>query len=394
MCILYIGDINMNYELIKYENWDDFNLKDDLLRGIYSYGFENPSNIQQIAIKPALDKRDLIAQAQSGSGKTGTFTISILELININVNQTQAIVVAPTRELATQISNVFSNIGSFMQNLKIKTLVGGSPIQKDISYLKYKKPHVIIGCIGRINDMVNRKLLQIEELKILCLDEADELLSNTFRIQMQQLITNINKSAQILIYSATMSNEIINLTNLFMNDPVKIIVEKEKLSLECIEQMFIPLNSDMHKYEMLKYIFEKVSITQCIIYVNDINRVQELTDAMNKDGFHVCCIHGSCERTERDNILHDFRNGKFRVLISSNITARGIDIQQIGIVINFDVPKNVNTYLHRIGRSGRWGRKGIAINFVTRYDVHHMKKIENHYKISITELNPNLNIEL
>jgi superfamily II DNA/RNA helicase len=281
-----------------------------------------------------------------------------------------------------------------MKNLKIKTLVGGSPIQKDISYLKYKKPHVIIGCIGRINDMVNRKLLHIEELKILCLDEADELLSNTFRIQMQQLITNINKSAQILIYSATMSNEIINLTNLFMNDPVKIIVEKEKLSLECIEQMFIPLNSDMHKYEMLKYIFEKVSITQCIIYVNDINRVQELTDAMNKDGFPVCCIHGSCERTERDNILQDFRNGKFRVLISSNITARGIDIQQIGIVINFDVPKNVNTYLHRIGRSGRWGRKGMAINFVTRYDVHHMKKIENHYKITITELNPNVNIEL
>lgn len=384
----------MNYEIIKYENWNNFNLKDDLLRGIYSYGFENPSNIQQIAIKPALDKRDLIAQAQSGSGKTGTFTISILELININVNQTQAIVVAPTRELATQISNVFSNIGSFMKNLKIKTLVGGSPIQKDISYLKYKKPHVIIGCIGRINDMVNRKLLHIEELKVLCLDEADELLSNTFRIQMQQLITNINKSAQILIYSATMSNEIINLTNLFMNDPVKIIVEKEKLSLECIEQMFIPLNSDMHKYEMLKYIFEKVSITQCIIYVNDINRVQELTDAMNKDGFPVCCIHGSCERTERDNILQDFRNGKFRVLISSNITARGIDIQQIGIVINFDVPKNVNTYLHRIGRSGRWGRKGMAINFVTSYDVHHMKKIENHYKISITELNPDVNIEL
>jgi superfamily II DNA/RNA helicase len=385
---------NTNYEIIKYENWNNFNLKDDLLRGIYSYGFEKPSNIQQIAIKPALDKRDLIAQAQSGSGKTGTFTISILELININVNQTQAIVVAPTRELATQISNVFSNIGSFMQNLKIKTLVGGSPIQRDISYLKYKNPHVIIGCIGRINDMVNRKLLHIEELKILCLDEADELLSNTFRIQMQQLITNINKSAQILIYSATMSNEIINLTNLFMNDPVKIIVEKEKISLESIEQMFIPLNSDMHKYEMLKYIFEKVSITQCIIYVNDINRVQELTDAMNKDGFPVCCIHGSCDRADRDNILQDFRNGKFRVLISSNITARGIDIQQIGVVINFDVPKNVNTYLHRIGRSGRWGRKGMAINFVTRYDVHHMKKIENHYKITITELNPNVNIEL
>jgi len=384
----------MKTELIKYENWNDFNLKDDLLRGIYSYGFEKPSNIQQIAIKPALDKRDLIAQAQSGSGKTGTFTISILELINININQTQAIVVAPTRELATQISNVFSKLGSFLKNLKIKTLIGGSSIQKDISYLKYKKPHVIVGCIGRINDMVNRKLLHINDLKILCLDEADELLTNTFRIQTQQLISNISKSAQVLIYSATMSTEVLNLTNLFMNDPIKIIVEKEKLSLECIEQFFIPLNSDMHKYDMLKYIFEKISITQCIIYINDINRVQELTDAMIKDGFPVCCIHGSCERTERDNILQDFRNGKFRVLISSNITARGIDIQQIGIVINFDIPKNVNTYLHRIGRSGRWGRKGMAINFITRYDVNYMRKIENYYKISINELNPDINIEI
>lgn len=384
----------MNNELIKYEKWDELNLKDNLLRGIYSYGFEQPSHIQQIAIKPALDKRDLIAQAQSGSGKTGTFTISILELINININQTQAIVVAPTRELATQISNVFSNIGSFMDNLKIKTLVGGNPIQKDISYLKYKKPHIIVGCIGRINDMVNRKLLHIDNLKILCLDEADELLSNTFRSQIQQLITNISKTAQILIYSATMSNEIIKLTDLFMNDPIKIIVEKEKLSLECIEQFFIPLNGDLDKYEMLKYIFEKISITQCIIYVNDVNRVQELTDAMTKDGFPVCCIHGSCSRSERDDTLHNFRNGKFRVLISSNVTARGIDIQQIGIVINFDVPKNVNTYLHRIGRSGRWGRKGKAINFVTKYDVYHMRKIENHYKISINQLNPEISINL
>ena len=383
-----------NHNLTKYIKWTDYKLKDELLRGIYAYGFEEPSTIQQIAIQPALDKNDLIAQAQSGSGKTGSFSISILELINTEVNHTQAIVVAPTRELAAQISNVLTRLGTFMLKLKIKTLVGGTPIQKDISYLKYKKPHIIVGCIGRINDMINRKLLHLNNLKILCLDEADELLSDTFQIQIQQLISMIEKSVQIFLYSATMSNDVLNLTKLFMNDPVKIIVPKEKLSLECIEQFYIPLNDDMHKYDMLKCIFEKISITQCIIYINDVNRVKELTEIMIKDDFPVCCIHGSLDRTERDDTLREFRNGKFRVLISSNITARGIDVQQIGIVINFDIPKNVNTYLHRIGRSGRWGRKGMAINFVTRYDVYNMRQIESHYKISINELNPEEKINL
>jgi len=381
-----------NHNLTKYIKWSDYKLKDELLRGIYAYGFEEPSAIQQIAIQPALDKNDLIAQAQSGSGKTGSFSISILEIINTEVNHTQAIIVAPTRELAAQISNVLTRLGTFMLKLKIKTLVGGTPIQKDISFLKYKKPHIIVGCIGRINDMINRKLLHLNNLKILCLDEADELLSNTFQPQIQQLITMLEKSVQILIYSATMSNDVLNLTKLFMNDPVKIIVPKEKLSLECIEQFYIPLNDDMHKYEMLKCIFEKISITQCIIYINDVNRVKELTEIMIKDDFPVCCIHGSLDRTERDDTLRDFRNGKFRVLISSNITARGIDVQQIGIVINFDIPKDPNTYLHRIGRSGRWGRKGMAINFVTRYDIFNMRQIESHYKISINELNPDENI--
>jgi len=383
-----------NHNLTKYIKWTDYNLKDDVLRGIYAYGFEEPSTIQQIAIQPAIDKKDLIAQAQSGSGKTGSFSISILELINTDVNNTQAIVVAPTRELAAQISNVLTRLGTFMLKLKIKTLVGGTPIQKDVSYLKYKKPHIIVGCIGRINDMINRKLLHLNKLKILCLDEADELLSNTFQIQIQQLISMLEKSVQIFLYSATMSNDVLNLTKLFMNDPVKIIVPKEKLSLECIEQFYIPLNDDMHKYDMLKCIFEKISITQCIIYINDVNRVKELTEIMIKDDFPVCCIHGSLDRTERDDTLREFRNGKFRVLISSNITARGIDVQQIGIVINFDIPKNVNTYLHRIGRSGRWGRKGMAINFVTRYDIYNMRQIESHYKISINELNPAEKINL
>ena len=383
-----------NHNLTKYIKWSDYKLKDDLLRGIYAYGFEEPSTIQQIAIQPALDKKDLIAQAQSGSGKTGSFSISILEIINTEVNHTQAIVVAPTRELAAQISNVLTRLGTFMLKLKIKTLVGGTPIQKDISYLKYKKPHIIVGCIGRINDMINRKLLHLNNLKILCLDEADELLSNTFQPQIQKLISMLEKSVQIFLYSATMSNDVLKLTNLFLNDPVKIIVPKEKLSLECIEQFYIPLNDDMHKYEMLKYIFEKISITQCIIYINDVNRVKELTEIMIKDDFPVCCIHGSLTRIERDDTLRDFRNGKFRVLISSNITARGIDVQQIGIVINFDVPKNVNTYLHRIGRSGRWGRKGKAINFVTRYDIYNMRQIESYYKISINELNPEEKINI
>lgn len=369
----------------EYNKWDDFNLNEELLKGIYSYGFDSPSEIQKKGIIPIIEKKDLIAQAQSGSGKTGTFSIGILQNINTTVETTQTIVLSPTRELTNQISNVISKIGQFIPNLKIKTLVGGENIQKDISYLKYKTPHIIIACVGRLYDLFQRGFIKLQDVSTICLDEADEMLKVSFKANIINILDQLNPNVQKILFSATRSSDVNIFINTYLQSPTKILVDKEKISLECIRQFFIPLNSDHDKYDALTYLFNKMSITQCIVYVNNLDRLTSLYDTMINDDFPVGCIHSSLERNERENILSNFRNGKYRVLLSSDLTARGIDVQQVGLVVNFDIPKNVNTYLHRIGRGGRWGRKGNAINFITQRDVYTMQKIESHYKVTIHE---------
>jgi len=368
------------------KNWEDLNIKDNLLRGIFAYGFEAPSEIQKKAIQPIIQKHDIIAQAQSGSGKTGTFSIGTLERINIDEKTTQAIILAPTHELAKQITAVISGIGSFFTGLTVKTLIGGTSIQEDANNIRETPPHIIVGCAGRVYDMIKRRYVNTNNLKLLILDEADEMLSKGFKDQIYNIFQFLNEDIQVALFSATMPNEILALTKKFMRDPVKIIVKKEELNLACIQQYFVAIYNDHAKYDMLKQLFAVISLNQCIIYCNSVKRVIDLYKAMIEEGFSVCSIHSNMDKTERDNMFKSFRSGNYRVLISSNITARGIDVQQVSTVINFDIPKCVNTYLHRIGRSGRWGRKGLAINFVTKRDVYDMKKIENHYKINILEL--------
>lgn len=367
------------------KNWSDLNLKDELLRGIYSYGFETPSEIQKRAIYPIIQQQDVIAQAQSGSGKTGTFSISTLQIIDPSQDYTQAIILAPTHELAYQIHKVITQIGSFMDNLTVKTLIGGTSVQEDIKQIEKKTPHIIVGTIGRTLDMIKKRIIFLDRLSLFVLDEADELLSGTFKENIQTIVQQISNKSKIAIFSATLPHSVLNLTDKFMNDPYKIIVKKEELSLECISQYFIALENDNHKYATLKELFEFLTITQCIVFVNGVNRVGELYDALVKEGFTVCCMHSNMSKDDRKKNLHDFRNGIYRLLLSSDITARGIDVQQVEMVINFDIPNNVHTYLHRIGRGGRWGRKGAAINLVTRKDINQMKYIENHYKINIKE---------
>lgn len=384
-------EIDSSEEIKTINKWDEYDLKMELLRGIYSYGFENPSLIQKTAILPIIEKRDVIAQAPSGTGKTGAFTISCLERIDISSNTTQALILAPTHELVKQINSVISSIGSMMDGLKIKTLIGGTSVSEDALELKTNVPHVIVGSVGRVNDMIRRKNIHTKDIKLFILDEADEMLSGGFIDSIYQIFTTLNHELQVAIFSATMPQEIIDLTNKFMRNPVKITMEAEKLNLEGIQQHYIALESDQHKYETLKDLFGFLNINQTIVYVNSVNRVMDLYDAMTKDGNSVCCIHSNMKSHERHKSLEDFRKGVYRILISSNVTARGIDVQQVSVVINFDIPRCVHNYLHRIGRSGRWGRKGMAINFITKEDISSMKRIESHYKSNITELPSDFN---
>jgi translation initiation factor 4A len=367
------------------KNWDDLNLKDNLLRGIYAYGFEKPSEIQKKAILPIINKNDLIAQAQSGTGKTGTFTIASLQSINENENSTQIIILSTTRELAIQTHKVIESISTFMENVKIKLLTGGTSVNNDISYLNNNNPHIVVGTPGRVFDMIKRKKLNLFTVKLFILDEADEMLSHGFKDQIKAIFEYFNENIQTSIFSATMPKEVIELTNKFMKTPIKIIVNSSELSLEGIKQYYIAARNDQDKYELLKTLYDSLNKSTSIIFVNGIGRVDSLYEAMMNDNYQVCKIHGSLNKDERMDILNDFKSGSKNVLISSDLTARGIDIQQISLVINFDIPKDIHTYLHRIGRSGRWGRKGTAINFICERDLNTMRRIENYYKISIEE---------
>jgi superfamily II DNA/RNA helicase len=367
-------------------SWDQLDLNSNILRGIFAYGFEKPSPIQQRAIKPIMEGRDVIAQAQSGTGKTATFTIGALQRVNIAEHSTQVLILSPTRELSTQTAKVVSNLGSFMNGLKIQTLFGGSVVEESSSFSNKNTPHIICGCTGRVYDMMRRGNISTKNIKLVILDEADEMLSSGFKEQVYNIFQYLNSEVQVCLFSATLPEDINCILEKIMRNPVRICVKREQLTLEGISQYYIAVNDDREKYVTLKDIFSFITLSHTIIYCNSIKRVQDLYEAMCEDGFPVCRIHSNMEKSDRDRAFNEFRNGTSRVLISSNVTARGIDIQQVSVVINFDLPKCIHTYLHRIGRSGRWGRKGVGINFITRRDIGLLKKIEQHYSTQITEM--------
>jgi translation initiation factor 4A len=377
------------------EEWDDAEeLRNNILRGIYAYGFEKPSPIQKRGILPMITKgkngkrRDIIAQAQSGTGKTGCFSVGVLNIVNPEKRYTQALIMAPTHELANQIKGVIETIGSF-DKIVVQLLVGGTSVDGDREKLDNNPPHIVVGTPGRVHDMIRRKYLKTEKMEIIVLDEADEMLSQGFKDQVYKIFQYMPSTIQIGLFSATIPDELEALTAKFMDHPRKILVKAAQLTLQGISQYFVKLDGDEQKYAVLKDVFAGLSISQAIIYCNSTRRVDDLHEAMVADEFPVKKIHGKMEEPDRKEANTDFRSGACRVLITSDLFARGIDVQQVSIVINFDVPKSEHTYLHRIGRSGRWGRKGVAINFVTKHDGARIKQFEEYYSTQIEEMPSN-----
>lgn len=368
------------------EKWDEMSLPDDILRGIFASGYENPSPIQKRAICPMLTDRDLIAQAQSGTGKTATFSIGSMCRIDLSQSSVQILCLSPTRELALQTASVYKTIGTFLNGLKVAVIVGGDSVDDNMRTLKRDTPHVVIGTPGRVFDMLRRRALVTRRVRTFILDEADELLSYGFKEQIQDIFEQLPEKVQTCIFSATMPRHVFEVTNKFMTNPLKIIVKAEQLTLEGISQHYVAVCDDVEKYNILIDLYSAFSVGHCIIYANSVARVHDLHQAMLADGYPVCSIHSSMTKPERETALSSFRSGTSRVLISSNVTARGIDVQQVSCVINFDIPRDISTYLHRIGRSGRWGRKGMGINLITERDVEKMREIEQFYSTQITEL--------
>jgi len=381
------GVIDSNWEEVC-ENFDDMNLREELLRGIYAYGFEKPSAIQQRAIVPCIKGMDVIAQAQSGTGKTATFSIAILEKIDTSLRECQALILAPTRELAQQIQKVVMSLGDYM-GAQCHACIGGTSVRGDMGKLDQGQ-HIVVGTPGRVFDMISRKVLRVNDIKQFVLDEADEMLSRGFKDQIYDVFRHLNQEIQVILLSATMPSEVLEVTTRFMRDPVRILVKKEELTLEGIRQFYISVEREEWKLDTLCDLYETLTITQAVIFCNTRRKVDWLTEKMHQRDFTVSAMHGDMDQKERDVIMREFRSGSSRVLITTDLLARGIDVQQVSLVINYDLPTNRENYIHRIGRGGRFGRKGVAINFVTDEDKRALQDIEKFYNTQIDEMPMNV----
>lgn len=373
------------------DSFDDMNLCSEVLRGVYAYGFEKPSVIQQRAILPLIKGRDLIAQSQSGTGKTGAFSIGVLQKLDPELSATQALVLAPTRELAAQIHNVFESIGSNLP-LSLELSIGGVP-SKHGKYNKWGEDnvsHIVIGTPGRVLDNLQRKRLNASKLKVLVLDEADEMLSRGFIDQVHNIFQYLPTDAQVVLFSATIPEEVLEIAKKFMRKPLRILVKNEDLTLEGIKQFYVYLEELDQKIECLLDLFSVISVTQSIIYANTKKMAETLHDILTREKFTVGLITGSLTQEDRNRIMGDFRSGSSRVLITTDMLARGIDVQQVSLVVNFDLPRDKETYIHRIGRSGRFGRKGVAINLLVKDDYTAMRELEAFYNTHIEELPNNI----
>jgi len=383
-------EFNTSKEVTVAPTFEAMQLKENLLRGIYAYGYESPSAVQSRAIVQICKGRDTIAQAQSGTGKTATFSISMLQVIDTAVRETQgmssagiresatntltALVLSPTRELATQIQSVVMALGDYM-NVQCHACIGGTNVGEDIRKLEYGQ-HIVSGTPGRVADMIRRRFLRTRHIKMLVLDEADELLNRGFREQIYDVYRYLPPATQVVVVSATLPYDVLDMTTKFMTDPVRILVKRDELTLEGLKQYFIAVEKEEWKFDTLCDLYDTLTITQAVIFCNTRRKVEWLTDKMREANFTVSSMHGEMPQKERDSIMQDFRQGNSRVLITTDVWARGIDVQQVSLVINYDLPSNRENYIHRIGRSGRFGRKGVAINFVTADDVRILRDIE------------------
>ena len=369
-------------------SFDQLEIKENILRGIYAYGFEKPSMIQHKAIPRVTAGVDIIAQSQSGTGKTGAFSIGSMNRVDEDLKETQVMILSPTRELAEQTTNVIKEITSYTKITHCK-VVGGTNVGEGQRELQ-KIPHVVVGTPGRILDMLSKKYIFTQHIKTIVIDEADEMLSQGFQEMIHSIFNFIPKETQVCLFSATFPDELLELSNKFMHNPERLLVKKECLTLEGISQYYVNVKVNNWKYDVLTDIYNTINIAQCIIYINSKNRLIDIYRSLNQDNFPVGMIHGSLSTQERNTVMKDFREGKIRILLSTDLLSRGIDVQQLSLVINYDLPIQKETYIHRIGRSGRYGRKGTAINFITDHDIEKIDELKTFYNTSIEELPQNI----
>lgn len=372
------------------DNFEHLGLKDTILKGVYSYGFVKPSKIQLRGIKVIISKKDCILQSQSGTGKTATYLLGTLNNINEDNINIQSIVITPTRELAEQVFTVCNQLSKY-SNIKSILCVGGTHIGKFKKELK--NTHLIIGTIGRISHMIQENIINIQHLQQITLDEADNLLDKKYSEKILEFIKSLDINIQKCFLSATVNKNMRDISQELLNDPELVLLKKEEVQVKAIKNFYLNTEKEELKFETLIDLYNLVSTSHTMIFCNSINKIQYLQTELEKEGFPITTIHSALSQDERNNIVKDFRDGKTRILLTTDLLARGIDIPEVKLVINYDLPKSHETFIHRIGRSGRFGKTGISITFVKMDDFKDKKifdSLKSHYSINIEEAPENL----
>lgn len=354
--------------------------------GIYEKGFERPSPIQEESIPVALAGRDILARAKNGTGKTAAFCIPVLERVDTSRGDVQALILVPTRELALQTSSVCKELGRHM-GVEIMAATGGTNLREDIQRLG-ARVHVVVATPGRILDLARKGVARLGGAGVVVMDEADKLLSAEFEPVVEELLGFLPPSRQVCLYSATFPVTVKKFKDRWLRRPY-IINLMEELTLRGVTQYYAFVE-ERQKLHCLNTLFAKLSINQSIIFCNSVNRVELLAKKVTELGYSCFYIHAKMVQSHRNRVFHDFRNGSCRNLVSSDLFTRGIDIQAVNVVINFDFPKNAETYLHRVGRSGRFGHLGLAINLITYEDRFNLYRIEQELGTEIKPIPPQI----
>lgn len=366
-------------------NFENLKLRENLIKGVYIYGFKKPSKIQEKGITALNTGKDCIIQSQSGTGKTATYLLGILNRLEEN-DKCQGIIITPTRELAEQVYKVAIEICKFT-SFNVELCTGGTSINKNRYNLK--KANLVIGTLGRINHMISENRINLYNIKLVALDEADDILDDGVSKELNTILEKVPTGTQICLISATLSTNVFNLSKKIMHEPLKILIKKNEIPVELIKQFYIDVEIEDLKFEVLLDLYNLISTSQAIIFCNTIRKVEWLSQNLKDKNFSITSIHGKMTSNERTDIVKEFRDGKTRILITTDLLARGIDVPLVNLVVNYDLPPNKETYIHRIGRCGRFGKKGVAISLVKmqdQSDVKSLNRMKNYYNMDIDEL--------
>lgn len=372
------------------QEFEDYFLKRELLMGIFEKGFERPSPVQERAIPVILQNRNVLARAKNGTGKTAAFIIPCLEKTDTANNWIQILILVPTRELALQTSSVVRELGKHM-HIECMVSTGGTSLKDDIMRL-YSTVHILVGTPGRILDLASKGVANLTQCKTVIMDEADKLLSPEFQPLLEQLVNLTAPARQICLFSATFPVTVKSFKDKFINNPYEINL-MDDLTLKGITQYYAFVK-ERQKVHCLNTLFSKLEINQSVIFCNSVNRVELLAKKITELGYSCFYIHAKMQQAHRNRVFHEFRQGATRHLVSSDLFTRGIDVQSVNVVINFDFPKTSETYLHRIGRAGRFGHLGLAVNLITYDDRHNLYRIEQELATEIRPIPSTIEREL